>query len=84
GKSKRLPAKKGKKICCCEQVFYNAWGKKITLFAPGAHEERNPAQDNAACVWNTRITGAFYDSSRYVVDPCCRNAGSSAWSQVGT
>jgi hypothetical protein len=39
-----LPAKKGKKICRCEQVFYNPSGKKITLFAPVAHEERKPAR----------------------------------------
>ncbi|MDK5706800.1 hypothetical protein QAA85_30170, partial [Serratia nevei] len=60
-----MPAKKREKICRCEQLFYNEQQKKITLFAPAAHDEHHPAQDNAACVWNTRITGAFYDSSRY-------------------
>jgi hypothetical protein len=44
GKSKRLPAKKDKKICRCEHLFYTPSGKKITLFALVAHDERKPAR----------------------------------------
>jgi ESS family glutamate:Na+ symporter len=48
-----LPAKKTRKSAAVSR-FSTTDEEKITLFAPVAHEERKPAQDNAACVWNTR------------------------------